>query len=84
MARTAKVTISLPVELLEEVERAQQQRGETRSEFIRRALEQDLRAERARAKVEQYIRGYLEQPETPEELAETDAFNQATQWDPWD
>ena len=68
-ARVAKVTISLPVSLLAEVERWQRERDETRSEVIRRALERALREEREREADERYIRGYQEQPETEEELS---------------
>lgn len=68
MARTAtKVTISLPTDLVKAVDRRQQERGETRSEFIRYALERLFREERERQDVERYVRGYLEQPESEEE-----------------
>lgn len=84
MARVAKVTISLPAALLDAVERAQRLRGETRSQFIRRVVEEHLRAEREREMVEQYIRGYRESPETEEEAAEAERLLvEATEWEPW-
>ena len=71
----AKIAISLPDEVLEAVERQRLGRNKvlSRSEFIKRAVEQYLRTESQMAKSEatieeQYIRGYLEHPETEEEL----------------
>lgn len=72
MRRVAKITISLPTALLEAVEHRQEERGETRSEVIADLLEAALRREREQADVERYIRGYLEQPETEEEVAAID------------
>jgi Arc/MetJ-type ribon-helix-helix transcriptional regulator len=68
----AKITISLPRHLLEFVERQQQERGRTRSEVIRRALERVRREEDEREAVAQYIRSYQEQPETEEEFGWSD------------
>lgn len=84
MRKVAKITISLPLELLDAVERRQEERGETRSEIIAHLLEAALRREREQADVERYIRGYLEQPETDEEVAAIDrlAVEAGTQ-DPW-
>ena len=66
----AKIAISLPDEVLEAVERERLGRGKvlSRSEFIKRAVEQYLRTETERELEERYIRGYLEHPETEEEL----------------
>ena len=65
----AKIAISLPDEVLEAVEKERLGRGKvmSRSEFIKRAVQQYLRAESEKSLEEQYIRGYLEQPDTPEE-----------------
>jgi hypothetical protein len=68
MSRVAKVTISLPQDLLAFVESQRPGLGETRSEVIRYFLEHARRAERERADVERYIRGYEEQPQTEEEF----------------
>jgi metal-responsive CopG/Arc/MetJ family transcriptional regulator len=67
MGRAAKVTISLPEGVLDQVERERNARDETRSEFILRAVEDYLRRERERRDVEQYIRGYQEFPEAADE-----------------
>lgn len=68
----AKITISLPRDLLDFVERQQQERGGTRSEVIRRALKRVHREEDEREAVAQYIRSYQEQPETEEEFGWSD------------
>jgi metal-responsive CopG/Arc/MetJ family transcriptional regulator len=82
--RVAKVTISLPTELLTAIEHRQKERGESRSEVIADLLEAALRREREQADVERYVRGYLEQPETADEVAVTDRLAiEAATWDPW-
>jgi len=68
MARIAKVTISLPQELLAYIDRRQVESGVSRSEFVRRAIEGVRRDERERELDEQYVRGWREQPETEEEF----------------
>ena len=77
MTRSAKIAISLPEELLRSVEPGCQARGESRSEFFRRAAEEYLRREREREAVEQYVRAYKENPETTEELEEANAWFRA-------
>ena len=66
----AKIAISLPDEVLEAVEKERLGRSKvlSRSEFIKIAVQQYLRTESERSLEEQYIRGYLEQPETEDEL----------------
>ena len=71
----ARIAISLPDEVLEAVEKERLGRSKvlSRSEFIKRAVEQYLRTESERVETEktleeQYIRGYLEHPETEAEL----------------
>ena len=65
----ARIAISLPDEVLEAVEKERLGRSKvlSRSEFIKRAVEQYLRIESERTMEEQYIRGYLEHPETEED-----------------
>ena len=67
----AKIAISLPDEVLEALEKQRQSGSKvlSRSEFIKRAVQQYLRTESERSLEEQYIRGYLEHPETEEETA---------------
>ena len=65
----AKIAISLPDEVLEAVEKERQsgRKALSRSEFIKRAVQQYLRTESERSLEEQYIRGYMEHPETAED-----------------
>ena len=65
----AKIAISLPDEVLKAVEKERLAKGESRSQFFRRAAEEQLRRERDRKDIEQYIRGYQNYPETKEEIA---------------
>ncbi|MDP6495372.1 MAG: ribbon-helix-helix protein, CopG family [Dehalococcoidia bacterium] len=69
MPKSAKIAIRLPESLLRDIQRECEARQETRSEFLRRAVEVYLRKERERELEAQYIRGYLEMPETEEETA---------------
>jgi metal-responsive CopG/Arc/MetJ family transcriptional regulator len=80
----AKIAISLPDEVLQAVERERLVKGESRSAFFRRAVEQLLRREREREADERYVRGYLEFPETEEELAWAQLGLAALAADPWD
>jgi len=91
LSKSARLTVSLPTDLLDELERYLRQRGETRSSAVARLLQTALREESERADrdeqerrdIERYIRGYLEQPETEEELRESEAMLKVTVWDPW-
>lgn len=81
----AKIAISLPDEVLQAVEQERLARGESRSAFFRRAVEQYLRRERERKWEEEYVRAYREHPETPEELAWVKAtLGYAFADSPWD
>ena len=80
----AKIAISLPDEVLQAVEKERLARKETRSQFFRRAVEQFLRREREREWDEQYVRAYLENPETPEELAWAQLGLAVLALEPWD
>jgi metal-responsive CopG/Arc/MetJ family transcriptional regulator len=68
MGKTAKVAISLPENILRAVEEERKARGESRSEFFRRAAERLLKQEREALAVKQYLRGYRETPESAEEV----------------
>ena len=84
MAKSAKVAISLREDLLRDVERERRASGETRSEFFRRAVEALLRRERDREAIEQYIQGYLQHPETEDEVRWVEAASQeALAENPW-
>ena len=66
MAKSAKVAISLPEDVLEAVETARKTKGESRSQIFRRAIERLLKQERDSSK--DYVRGYQESPESAEEV----------------
>jgi metal-responsive CopG/Arc/MetJ family transcriptional regulator len=84
LRRFTKVTISLPTVLLEDVERSKETNQESRSETIARLLQAALRAEQEQSDVERYIKGYLEQPDTEEEIAIAEAMaTEAAALDPW-
>lgn len=61
----AKIAISLPDALLEDLEAERKASGKSRSEIIRQALEAMLSGERKR--IEQYLEGYRKDPESTEE-----------------
>jgi metal-responsive CopG/Arc/MetJ family transcriptional regulator len=67
-ARTVKIAISLPEELLHAVEGECRTRGETRSRLFRQAIERLLRQQHAQEAVKRYVEGYQKQPETDEEI----------------
>jgi metal-responsive CopG/Arc/MetJ family transcriptional regulator len=68
MAKSAKVAISLPEDVLEAVETERKAKGESRSQFFRRAIERFLKQERESSAVKDYVRGYQEVPESAEEV----------------
>jgi metal-responsive CopG/Arc/MetJ family transcriptional regulator len=82
--RTAKVAISLPLEILALVEEARQP-GQSRSEFIAHALRTYLADKRAREEAEAYARGYELFPETAKEIEEAHQLGiAALAREPWD
>ena len=81
----AKIAISLPDDVLREVEKERQASGETRSQFFRRAIKDLLKREKEREATEQYIRAYREMPETPEEIEAWSTLGlEALAQEPWD
>ena len=81
----AKIAISLPDEVLRDIEKERLARGETRSEFVRHAVDAFLRSQREREAVAQYIRGYQQHPETEEEVAWDEAtLKQVLEESPWE
>ena len=81
----SKIAISLPQDVLEAIEDARRASGESRSQFLRRAVEAYLRRQKERELDEQYIRGYVEKPETPQEIGGVySAGLAALAQEPWD
>ncbi len=85
MASARKIAISLPGELLRRVEKVRRQTGETRSAFIKRVLEDSFAEEEERERVKRYQEGYLEYPETSEEVEAASAISAgALKEEPWE
>lgn len=68
MKKSAKVAISLPEHVLKAVERERKARGESRSEFFRRAVEKFLKQEQESKAIEKYTQGYCDMPESADEV----------------
>jgi metal-responsive CopG/Arc/MetJ family transcriptional regulator len=67
MNRSVKVAISLPEDLLSQVDRVRRRSGESRSQYFRDAAAARLTS-RTESSVEAYRRGYVGQPETASEI----------------
>ena len=74
MIKSTKIAISLPEDILKTIEKERKARGESRSEFVRHAIEKYLKQERESKEVESYVRGYTTVPESAEEV---EAIHQA-------
>ena len=84
MSKSTKVAISLPEHVLRAVEEERKARGESRSEFFRRAAERLLKHEQESKAVEAYICGYSTMPEVAEEIEEIDRTGAAvSSEEPW-
>jgi metal-responsive CopG/Arc/MetJ family transcriptional regulator len=68
MNKSMKVAISLPEHVLKAVEKERKARGESRSEFFRRAAEKLLKQEQESKAIEKYIQGYCDMPESADEV----------------
>ena len=68
MPKTTKIAISLPSEMLTDVEQERRDSGESRSEFFRRAAQVLLRRRREQDMSERYVRAYQQTPETKGEI----------------
>ncbi len=85
MPNAVKVAISLPPTIFQTVEKERRKRGESRSEFFRQAVQAFLRDLREKRDVERYIQGYLEQPETADEVREVSTVSYAAlAEEPWE
>jgi metal-responsive CopG/Arc/MetJ family transcriptional regulator len=79
-----KFAVSLPGELFERLEQDRQEQGMNRSEYVANAVADHLHRKRERELEGQYVRGYLEHPETEEELAEIEAWGSTLELEPWE
>jgi metal-responsive CopG/Arc/MetJ family transcriptional regulator len=84
MTKIVKIAISLPEQLLEDVDRRRRATGSSRSSFFREAVEARLGATH-RNDVERYVDGYMRHPETAEEIqAATPAAMTVFAAEPWE
>ncbi len=85
MPKIAKVAISLPEATLNAIEKERKAKGETRSEFFRRAAECLLKQEKEALLVREYRRGYQANPETDDEVeAATKPGRRSLAEEPWE
>jgi len=70
----AKIAVSIPADLLREVERARRTTGRSRSAIVQEALRQWLHQRGARDLVRDYEAGYRRAPEQASEIAEAGAI----------
>jgi metal-responsive CopG/Arc/MetJ family transcriptional regulator len=68
MNKSTKVAISLPENVLKAIEKERKARGESRSEFFRRAAEKLLKQDQESKAIQQYIQGYCNMPESTDEV----------------
>ena len=83
---TAKVAVTVDVELLAEVERLRARTKESRSAVFNRAIKRLANAEARTAKVRVYIEAYRRMPETAAEMESADALARESLRNapPWD
>ncbi|NJL28201.1 MAG: hypothetical protein HC897_10060 [Thermoanaerobaculia bacterium] len=85
MASTVRVAFNVPPTLFESMEAERHERGESRSEFFRSAVQAFLRDLQNRKDVERYVQGYREHPERAEEIEALRSASYATlAEEPWD
>ncbi|MCI0341150.1 MAG: ribbon-helix-helix protein, CopG family, partial [Planctomycetales bacterium] len=85
LANTTKFAASLPRELFARMERRRRRTRESRSAFVRRAIETLFRRWDEAALVKAYIEGYRRHPETPREgKALLAASAEALAAEPWE
>ena len=85
MATTAKVSITLPKEILRKVARLQKQTGATRSAVVSRAISRLLREQDEQGRRRAYLEGYAKHPETARDVDEAESLAaQALADEPWE
>lgn len=82
------LTIELPADVEARLQEAARAQGQALPAYARALLERQAAAftgETEAQKDARYLKGYQEQPETPEEVAAIDAAGAAgLAWDPWE
>lgn len=84
-AIAAKISVSLPPEVLETAERECRREGESRSELVRRALQGLIDRTREELQLAAYVAGYIAEPETDDEAhAVSEAAQPILEGSDWD
>lgn len=84
MGKSARVTVVLSDDLSAAIERARKHTGQSRSAFIRNAVELVVDEEQRQAKIERYVQGYRAIPESEDEIREAVALSYASlAEEPW-
>ena len=65
---TAKLTVTIPRDKYERIEKEKRQRGLNRSAFVSQAIDVFFQKEDEAGKVKRYIAGYKKKPETITEI----------------
>jgi metal-responsive CopG/Arc/MetJ family transcriptional regulator len=85
MSKVAKIAISLPQEILAEIECEVKESGESRSQFFKKAAELLLRRKKEQKLSDGYIKAYKRVPETINEVnAAYKAASEILAQEPWD
>ena len=80
----AKVAISLPSEVVDQIEAARSETGQSRSQFVLNAVQAYLIRRQAAAEAQAYAKGYELFPEIPEEEGAYDELSAAVlAQEPW-
>jgi metal-responsive CopG/Arc/MetJ family transcriptional regulator len=79
-----KFAISLSEELFQRLEQDRREQNMSRSQYVANAVTDHLHRKREQELEEQLIRGYLEHPETEEEVAWLEAAASTVELDPWE
>lgn len=72
--KTIKTAVSLPAETYFKAEKLRKKLGKSRSAMVADALAQVVKAAETREAEDRYAAAYRLKPETPEEIAELDAW----------
>jgi metal-responsive CopG/Arc/MetJ family transcriptional regulator len=73
-----KIAISVPKDLLDQVESVRRRKGLTRSAVVESGLRAWLRAQRDAERVRAYVEAYRRHPESEDEVAEAAAIVRAS------
>lgn len=85
ISKTAKIAISLPEDLLADIERERKTSGESRSEYFRRAVETLLGMQERSEVGEKYLQAYRKHPEGAGEVeAARRAARNVLSQEPWE